>query len=66
MALLAPRPIDERCEIGAFDSGVPVFDDRLKRRARANRASGASRAYVLCEETRVVAYGALADLREAL
>jgi len=61
MTLLAPRPIDEACEVGAFGSGVPVLDDWLKRRARANQASGASRVYVLCEETRVVAYYALAS-----
>ncbi len=61
MTLSAPQPINEQHEIGAFDSGVPLLDDWLKRRARANQASGASRTYVVCEEQRVVAYYALAS-----
>ncbi|MBI1868203.1 MAG: GNAT family N-acetyltransferase [Methylocystis sp.] len=60
MTLTSPQPIDERCHIGAFDSGVPALDDWLKRRARANEASGASRTYVVCDEQRVVGYYALA------
>jgi len=61
MALTAPQPIDESHDTGAFDSGVPILDEWLKRRARANQASGASRTYVVCEEKRVVAYYALAS-----
>jgi GNAT superfamily N-acetyltransferase len=61
MALTAPQPIDESHETGAFDSGAPILDEWLKRRARANQASGASRTYVACEEKRVVAYYALAS-----
>jgi GNAT superfamily N-acetyltransferase len=61
MALTAPQPIDESRETGSFDSGVPILDDWLKRRARANQASGASRTYVLCENRRVIAYYALAS-----
>jgi GNAT superfamily N-acetyltransferase len=61
MTLAAPRPIDESHETGGFDSGVPALDDWLKRRARANQASGASRTYVVCEHRRVVAYYALAS-----
>ena len=61
MGLTAPRPIDESHETGAFDSGVSVLDEWLKRRARANQASGASRTYVVCEQKRVVAYYALAS-----
>jgi GNAT superfamily N-acetyltransferase len=44
-----------------FDSGEPVLDDWLKRRARANQASGASRTYVVCDGGRVVGYYALAS-----
>lgn len=44
-----------------FDSGEPVLDDWLRRRARANQASGASRTYVACEAKRVVGYYALAS-----
>jgi GNAT superfamily N-acetyltransferase len=69
MTLAAPQPINESHHIGAFDSGVPVLDDWLKRRARANQASGATRTYVVCEKERVVAYYALAsgalELQEA-
>jgi len=61
MALTAPQPIDESHETGTFDSGVPVLDEWLRRRARANQASGASRTYVVCENKRVVAYYALAS-----
>ena len=61
MALTAPQPINDTHHIGAFDCGVPALDDWLKRRARANQASGASRTYVVCEKERVVAYYALAS-----
>jgi GNAT superfamily N-acetyltransferase len=61
MTLTAPQLIDEGHHIGAFDSGVPALDDWLKRRARANQASGASRTYVVCENQRVIAYYALAS-----
>lgn len=44
-----------------FYSGEATLDDWLKRRARANNASGASRTYVVCEDTRVVGYYALAS-----
>lgn len=61
MALTPPQPIGESHHISAFDSGVSVLDDWLKRRARANQQSGASRTYVLSENQRVVAYYALAS-----
>lgn len=38
-----------------------MLDDWLKRRARANQASGASRTFVVCEGNRVVGYYALAS-----
>jgi GNAT superfamily N-acetyltransferase len=60
MTLTAPEPIDETHEIEHFDSGVAALDNWLRRRARANQASGASRTYVVCEQSRVVAYYALA------
>ncbi len=40
--------------------GTPALDDWLRRRALANRASGASRTFVACADGRVVAYYALA------
>ena len=66
MALAAPQPIDETHETGAFDSGVPVLDAWLKRRARVNQVSGASRTYVVCAGERVVAYYAVASGAVAL
>ncbi|KAF2991803.1 GNAT family N-acetyltransferase [Methylocystis sp. MJC1] len=69
MTLAAPRPISDADDISGFDCGVLALDDWLRRRARANQASGASRTYVVCEGNRVVAYFALAsgavDLDEA-
>ena len=47
--------------MNSFNSGVPSLDEWLKRRARANQASGASRTYVVCEEQRVAGYYALAS-----
>jgi GNAT superfamily N-acetyltransferase len=61
MTLTSPQPINEHHEIEAFDSGVPALDDWLKRRARANQASGASRTYLVCEEQRVAGYYSLAS-----
>jgi GNAT superfamily N-acetyltransferase len=60
MTLTAPQPITDAHDVLHFDSGVPALDDWLKRRARGNQASGASRTYVVCEQLRVVAYYALA------
>jgi len=47
MALTPPQPINDSHHSGAFDSAAPTLDDWLKRRARANQASGASRTYVV-------------------
>lgn len=43
------------------DSGEPVLDDWLKRRAWPNQLTGASRTYVVCEGKYVVADYALAS-----
>jgi GNAT superfamily N-acetyltransferase len=61
MALTSPQPIDEHHELGSFDSGVPVLDDWLRRRARINQANGASRTYIVCDEYQAVGYYALAS-----
>lgn len=61
MTLSPPRPISDADELSAFDCGLPVLDEWLRRRARANQASGASRTYVVCEGPRVIAYYALAS-----
>ena len=60
MALAAPVLLDDSHSLDAFDCGVPPLDDWLKRRARANAASGDSHSYVACDSGRVVGYYALA------
>ncbi len=47
-------------DLSSFDSGTPVLDDWLRRRALPNQESGASRTYVICAGNRVVGYYALA------
>lgn len=61
MALTAPCPLAEGHQLADFDSGVASLDDWLKRRARANQASGATRTFVVCEGDKVVGYYALAS-----
>ncbi|TPM19268.1 GNAT family N-acetyltransferase [Mesorhizobium sp. B2-3-3] len=67
--LSAPTPLIEHHDIELFQSGTESLDQWLRRRARANQISGASRTYVVAEGARVVGYyclssGAL-DLAEA-
>ncbi len=59
-ALCAPEPLNEDHLVDAFASGAATLDAWLKRKARANQASGASRTYVLCRGRRVVGFYALA------
>ena len=60
MMLGAPSPIDDGHDVSTFSCGQVSLDDWLKRRALANQKSGASRTFVSCVESRVVAYYALA------
>jgi GNAT superfamily N-acetyltransferase len=59
--LSPPEPLADHHEIGNFSSGEAALDDWLRRRARGNQASGATRTYVVCEGKRVIAYYALAS-----
>ena len=59
--LLPPEPLAEAHDLAGFRCGEASLDDWLKRRARANQVSGASRTYVVCEGKRIVAYYALAS-----
>jgi hypothetical protein len=61
LRLTAPEPLAGRHQIGEFVSGVASLDEWLKRRARGNQVSGASRTFVVCEELKVVGYYALAS-----
>ena len=58
--LRVPELLDETHELDTFDCGAPSLDQWLKRRARGNQASGASRVYVVCRSNTVVGYYALA------
>ena len=60
-SLSPPELLADGHELGEFCSGEASLDDWLKRRARANQVSGASRTYVVCEGARVVGYYALAS-----
>lgn len=42
-------------------SGVASLDEWLRRRAKANQLSGATRTFVLCDDGKVVAYYSLAS-----
>lgn len=59
--LSAPTLLDEAHELNLFDSGHDSLDEWLRRRARANQVSGASRTYVVCDEQRVVGYYCLSS-----
>jgi len=61
VSLSAPAPLADHHQLGAFNSGVPILDDWLRRRARANQVSGASRSFVICADDIVVGYYALAS-----
>jgi GNAT superfamily N-acetyltransferase len=57
----APEPIADRHDLNTFASGMPTLDDWLRRRARTNQASGASRTYVIAVQHRVIGYFTLAS-----
>ena len=61
VSLSAPAPLADHHQLGAFNSGVSILDDWLRRRARANQVSGASRSFVICTDDIVVGYYALAS-----
>lgn len=52
----APSRLSPTHNLDVFDSGAPVLDDWLKRHARKNETSGASRTYVVCIDNQVVGY----------
>lgn len=55
----APESIQNSHDISSFDSGHPLLNDWLKRRALANHSGGATRCYVVLQANIVVAYYAL-------
>jgi GNAT superfamily N-acetyltransferase len=61
VALSRPELLAGHHDLENFASGEGPLDDWLRRRARANQLSGASRTYVVSEDNRVVGYYALAS-----
>lgn len=59
--LSAPTLLDEAHDLDLFQSGNDTLDEWLRRRARSNQVSGASRTYVVTEGRRVVGYYCLAS-----
>jgi GNAT superfamily N-acetyltransferase len=54
-----PEKLSAQHDVSEFDSGEPVLDDWLRRRALNNEASGASRTYVVRARRNVIGYYAL-------
>ncbi|WP_376703886.1 GNAT family N-acetyltransferase [Mesorhizobium sp. ISC25] len=67
--LSAPTPLAGSRDLELFQCGTENLDQWLRRRARINQISGASRTYVVTEGVRVVGYYCLSsgglDLAEA-
>ncbi|MFL5279672.1 MAG: GNAT family N-acetyltransferase [Rhodopila sp.] len=61
MPLSPPEPLADIHDFTGFSSGADMLDDWLKRRARANQVSGASRTFVVAEARMVVGFYALAS-----
>jgi predicted N-acetyltransferase YhbS len=59
--LFAPALLDKTHDLDQFRSGNDTLDDWLRRRARTNQISGASRTYVVADDQRVIAYYCLAS-----
>lgn len=59
-AVRPPEKLSTTHNLSDFDSGEPVLDDWLRRRALHNEARGASRTYVVCMGKTVVGYYTLA------
>ena len=59
--LSPPSPLSDAHDAAAFDSGEPDLDEWLRKRARPNQLSGASRTYVAAAGTKVVGYYCLSS-----
>lgn len=55
-----PEKLSAEHDVSDFNSGEPLLDDWLKRRALQNEAGGASRTYVVCAGRKVAGYYSLA------
>lgn len=61
MTLIAPEPLNAQHNLEPFTSGVDSLDQWLKHRALKNQTTGASRTFIACEDSQVIAYYALAS-----
>jgi predicted N-acetyltransferase YhbS len=61
VTLRAPEPLGEQHELDGFACGTDSLDQWLRRRALKNQRNGASRTFVACDGSRVLAYYALAS-----
>lgn len=59
--LQVPELLNSQHNIEGFDCGVASLNSWLERRALANQVSGASRTFVVCDDSHVIAYYALAS-----
>jgi len=59
-SLRAPAKLRADHDVKDFSCGEPSLEEWLRRRALQNEERGASRTYVLCDESRVIGYYALA------
>jgi GNAT superfamily N-acetyltransferase len=61
MKLTAPMPLTADHETDGFSCGIDSLDVWLKRRSLKNQIQGATRTFVVCSASRVVAFYALAS-----
>lgn len=59
--LSAPTLLSDSHDLSGFDSTADSLNVWLRRRARANQSSGASRTYVIADDQRVIGYYCLAS-----
>jgi GNAT superfamily N-acetyltransferase len=59
--LSRPEPLNDAHELNDFFCGIASLDDWLKKRARPNQVSGASRTFVVADNHKAVGYYALAS-----
>lgn len=60
MTLSAPQLLEAKHDFADFSCGVASLDEWLRKRARANHVSGASRTYVVALDRQVLGYYCLA------
>lgn len=57
----APEPLRAEHVLSSFCCGVESMDNWLKQRAMKNQVTGASRTFVSCDDSKVLAYYSLAS-----